>query len=136
MLFGGMMVGKADIARLIGRFQSIGNFIYSAKLFARYLVDRLKYPRGTRLMMGNALDRSAVLQFASSVKCQSCSTRRSSILIGDQNGVTGARLTSGGKEMLVRTRKGVVLATGGYGHNKGFRSAFMPQPVPRIFHEL
>ena len=54
-MFGGMMVGKADIARLIGRFHSIGNFIYSAKLFARYLVDRLKYPRGTRLMMGNAL---------------------------------------------------------------------------------
>ena len=55
MLFGGMMVGKADIARLIGRFKSIGNFIYSAKLLARYVVDRLKYPRGTRLMMGNAL---------------------------------------------------------------------------------
>ena len=48
MLFGGMMVGKADIPRLIGRFQSIGNFIYSAKLFARYLADRLKYERGTR----------------------------------------------------------------------------------------
>ncbi len=55
MLFGGMMVGKADISRLIGRFNSIANFIYCAKLLARYLVDRLKYQRGTRLMMGNAL---------------------------------------------------------------------------------
>ena len=27
-------------------------------------------------------------------------------------------------------RKGVVLATGGYAHNKHFRDAFMPQPVP------
>ena len=29
MVFGGMMVGKADIPPLIGRFQSVANFIYS-----------------------------------------------------------------------------------------------------------
>src|ERR1044072_369654 len=55
MIFCGMMVGKADISPLIGRFKSIANFVYSAKLFLRYLSDRLKYARGTRLMMGNAL---------------------------------------------------------------------------------
>jgi succinate dehydrogenase/fumarate reductase flavoprotein subunit len=129
MLFGGMMVGKADISRLIGRFQSFGNFIYSAKLLARYLVDRVKYPRGTRLMMGNALvgrlfyslrRRSVPIMFDAAIVD----------LVGDQKGVSGARLNSGSKEILVRTRRGVVLATGGYGHNKGFRSAFMPQPVP------
>src|SRR4029079_15208568 len=53
MLFGGMMVGKPDLAPLIGRFRSLKNFVYAAKLFGRYLVDRLRYPRGTRLMMGN-----------------------------------------------------------------------------------
>ena len=129
MLFGGMMVGKADIARLIGRFKSIGNFIYSAKLLARFLVDRLKYPRGTRLMMGNAL-----------IGRLFYSLRRHNVpimfdaaivdLVGDRGGVTGARLTSGGKDIVVRARRGVVLATGGYGHNKGFRTTFMPQPVP------
>ena len=55
MVLGGMMVGKADIPPLLGRFQSIGNFLYSAKLFARYLMDRLRYQRGTRVMLGNAL---------------------------------------------------------------------------------
>src|SRR5262249_60065688 len=55
MVLGGMMVGKADISPLIGRFRSISNFVYSAKLLLRYLFDRLKYARGTRLMMGNAL---------------------------------------------------------------------------------
>jgi hypothetical protein len=55
MVLGGMMVGKADISPLIGRFRSIANFAYSAKLFLRYLSDRLTYARGTRLMMGNAL---------------------------------------------------------------------------------
>src|SRR4029079_7211126 len=55
MVFGGIMVGKADIPRLIGRFHSISNFIYSAKLFARYLVDRLTYRRGTPLLLGTRL---------------------------------------------------------------------------------
>jgi len=129
MLFGGMMVGKADISRLIGRFNSIGNFIYSAKLLARYLADRLNYPRGTRLMMGNAL-----------IGRLFYSLRRNRVpimfdaaiadLAGDRNGIKGARLRSGGKDILVKARRGVVLATGGYGHNRNFRAAFMPKPVP------
>ena len=55
MVFGGMMVGKADIAPLVGRFKSLANFRHAAKLFGRYLLDRTRYPRGTRLVMGNAL---------------------------------------------------------------------------------
>jgi len=129
MLFGGMMVGKADISRLIGRFDSIANFIYSAKLFARYLADRLTYQRGTRLMMGNALvgrlfyslrKRKVPILFDAPIV----------ELTGDRRGVKGARLNVGGEEIFVKARKGVVLATGGYGHNKRFREAFMPQPVP------
>ena len=129
MVFGGMMVGKADIAPLIGRFKSFGNFIYSAKLFARYLADRLKYPRGTRIMMGNALigrlfyslrKRGVPILFHASI----------ADVTGDRRGVSGARVTVDGKEILVKTRKGVVLATGGYAHNESFRQTFMPQPVP------
>jgi succinate dehydrogenase/fumarate reductase flavoprotein subunit len=129
MLFGGMMVGKADIGPLIGRFDSIANFIYSAKLFARYLTDRLTYRRGTRLMMGNALigrlfyslrKRKVPILFDAPIVQ----------IIGDRRRVTGARLKLDDREMSVTARRGVVLATGGYGHNKHFREAFMPQPVP------
>src|SRR6478735_1721155 len=51
-------------------------------------------------------------------------------LMGDARGITGARVSVGAKEIVVKVRKGVVLATGGYAHNKRFRDAFMPQPVP------
>ena len=130
MVFGGMMVGKADIPPLIGRFKSVANFVYSAKLFARYLADRLRYPRGTRVMMGNALigrlfyslkKRNVPILFNSTIP----------ELIGDRNGVSAARIVTGNKDILVKARKGIVLATGGYAHNKDFRAAFMPHPVPQ-----
>ena len=129
MVLDGMMIGKADIAPLIGRFKSLANFSHAAKLFIRYLLDRTRYPRGTRLVMGNAL--TARLFF---------SLRRRGVeilfdaLIADivrQNGrVLGAKIKLAGEDMYVRTRKGVILATGGYAHNKEFREAFMPRHVP------
>ena len=129
MLFGGMMIGKADLAPLIGRFKSLRNFVHAAKLFARFLVDRLRYPRGTRLMMGNALiarlfyslqKRNVPILFNAAI----------ADLIGDSKGVSGVRLNIAGKEMAIKARKGVVLATGGYARNEEFRRSFMPQPVP------
>jgi succinate dehydrogenase/fumarate reductase flavoprotein subunit len=129
MVFGGMMVGKPDLAPLIGRFKSLHNFVYSAKLFARYLLDRLRFPRGTRLMMGNAL----VARLFHSLRRRKVPILFNAAIIdllGDKQNVIGARLTVAGKEMSVKTRKGVVLATGGYAHNEEFRRRFMPQPVP------
>jgi succinate dehydrogenase/fumarate reductase flavoprotein subunit len=129
MVFGGMMVGKADISPLIGRFRSISNFVYSAKLFLRYLSDRLKYARGTRLMMGNAL----IARLFYSLRKRNVPILFDASIIeidGDRHGVKGAQLKVGDRKILVKARKGVVLATGGYAHNKGFRDAFMPRPVP------
>ena len=95
MVFGGMMVGKADIPPLIGRFRSLANFVYSAKLLTRYFFDRLRYARGTRIMMGNALvgrlydslrRRKVPILFGASIV----------ELLGDRNGVTGARVNLDG----------------------------------------
>jgi succinate dehydrogenase/fumarate reductase flavoprotein subunit len=129
MLLGGMMVGKEDIPRLIGRFRSPSNFIHSARLLARYFTDRLRFPRGTRVTMGNAL----VGRLFYSLKKRNVPVLFDTAIVdlaGDRHGVTGARLSAGGKEIMVKTRKGVVLATGGYAHNRKFRAAFMPQPTP------
>jgi succinate dehydrogenase/fumarate reductase flavoprotein subunit len=129
MVFGGMMIGKADIAPLIGRFKSLSNFRHAARLFIRYLLDRTRYPRGARLVMGNAL--MARLFF-------SLRKRGVEILfdapiadvVREDGRVVGATIKLADEEMYVTTRKGVVLATGGYAHNKRFREAFMPHPVP------
>ena len=126
MILGGMMVGKDDIPRLLGRFSSFANFAHSAKLVARFLSDRLRYSRGTRLVMGNAL---VARLYHSLRRCGVPVLFEASIetLFAGADGVTGAVLSSGGKSLTVATRKGVVLATGGYAHNASLRGAFMPE---------
>ena len=127
MVLGGMMVGKDDIPRLLGRFQSLRNFVHSAKLLARYLADRLRFSRGTRLVMGNAL----VARLYHSLRKQRVPVLFETTiedLVGGPAGVTGAVLRHGGERIVVRARRGVVLATGGYAHNAGLRAAFMPEP--------
>jgi succinate dehydrogenase/fumarate reductase flavoprotein subunit len=129
MVLGGMMVGKVDFAPLIGRFKSLNNFIYAAKLFARYLMDRVRYRRGTRLMMGNAL----VARLFHSLRKRKVPILFDAAivdLLGDKTRVMGARVNVSGKVLSIGARRGVVLATGGYARNEEFRRAFMPQPVP------
>src|SRR5436190_2453730 len=55
MVLGGMMVGKTDIPSLLRPFHSWTNLANATRLLARQVLDRIKHPRGTRLIMGNAL---------------------------------------------------------------------------------
>lgn len=129
MVLGGMMVGKDDIAKLIGRFRSLGNFVHGAKLALRYYSDRLRYSRGTRVVMGNAL--------VSRLYC-SLLERKVPVLFGatitellkDHDRIAGAIISANGRMQRIGVRKGVVIATGGYGHNDDMRKQFMPAPTP------
>jgi len=129
MVLGGMMAGKEDIPRLIHRFKSWSNFVYAGKLFARYLMDRLSYSRGSRVVMGNAL--AARLFY--SLKQQQVpiwfDTRVQS-LIQDNGRVVGVVMCQAGTQLRIRTRQGLVIATGGYGHHAEMRAQFMPKPTP------
>ena len=121
MVLGGMMVGKTDIAPLVGRYSSTANFMHAARLVARYAADRLTYPRGTRLVMGNAL----VARLLYSLRRQSVAIAFQAPLvelIADDEGVIGARVG----DLRVKARRGVVLATGGYGQNRALRAAYLP----------
>ncbi|MGA0542437.1 FAD-dependent oxidoreductase [Neotabrizicola sp. VNH66] len=129
MVFGGMMVGKMDIPRLLGRFRSVGNFAYAAGLFLRYLTDRLRFSRGTRLVMGNAL---VARMFHSLLKLgvRPEFDTRLDRLVTEGGRVTGAVLTGPGGPFTVTARHGVVLATGGFAHNAAYRRRLMPDPMP------
>lgn len=129
MLFGGMMVGKVDIEKLVTRWRSASSFAHAASLFLRYLGDRLRYRRGTRLTMGNAL----VARLYYSLKKQKVPVLFDSPvseLVVEDGKVTGAVISESGTERRIRARRGVVFATGGFAHDRAFRERFMPQPTP------
>ena len=123
------MVSRADLPHLVNRYRSLASFAYSAKLALRYMTDRLRYPRGTRLVMGNAL----VARLYYSLKKQGVPVwlnARVSEILWEDGAVAGAVVLSHEGEKRLRARKGVVSATGGFGHNRKMREAFMPTPTP------
>jgi glycine/D-amino acid oxidase-like deaminating enzyme len=124
MLFGGMMVGKADIVTLLGARRSLAKALGAAALVGRYAMDRLRHERGTRLVMGNALvarlfhslrKRGVPILFDSPL----------SALLREAGQLTGVALANGQR---IGARKGVVLAAGGLGRSD-LRRKLMRRPV-------
>ncbi len=124
MVLGGLMVGKADINALLGRFQSRSHFLHSARIVGRYALDRLKgYGRGTRLVMGNALVAQLLFSLTRAgvnvvygARCQN--------LLRQEGRVTGALMQHQGTQRAYHARVGVVLCAGGIGHHPQMRRAF------------
>jgi len=54
-VLGGMMGDRTDINHLLALTKSFASFKHSLRIIARHGLDRLSHPRGTRLVMGNAL---------------------------------------------------------------------------------
>ncbi len=128
MPLGGMMVGKDDIAPLLHPFASVSAFRHAGKLLLRYASDRLKYRRGTRLVMGNAL----VARLFHSLRQREVPIRFDTSLaelITDQGGVIGVTVKRSNSHRTIRARRGVVLATGGFGGSAVLRAKYLPQPL-------
>ena len=124
MVLGGMMVGKDDIPVLLKPLASPRAFAAAAKLLLRHAADRLRYPRGTRLVMGNAL----VARLFYSLKSRSVPIAFDATLVALVRGkerVEGAVVDFGDKRQTIRARRGVVLATGGFAPNATLRAEYM-----------
>jgi succinate dehydrogenase/fumarate reductase flavoprotein subunit len=114
MALGGMMIGRDDIEPLTQPFGSLASFRKALSLLWRQACDRLKYPRGTRLLMGNALTGRLLL----SLKAQRVSIRMNTTLqelIVEDGRVTGAVVSIDNEQQRITARRGVILATGGFG---------------------
>ncbi len=126
----GMMAGADEIKHLLLAGRSVQSTIYAIKLFARYGSDRLRYRRGTRLLMGNALcgrflyslNRRGIPIWTGAVARE---------LVVDGNRVAGVVLQRDGRTTRVLARRGIVLATGGFAHSKRLQALLLPEPVAR-----
>ncbi|MEZ0605419.1 FAD-dependent oxidoreductase [Paraburkholderia sp. IW21] len=126
MGLGGMMVARTDLDALLAPFASTKNFSRTLAVVGRYVMDRLRYPRGTQLVMGNAL--AARLFY--SLRKQKVEVRFETPLIElviEQGEVTGAVVEQKGTgRRRIRARRGVVLATGGITRHPVLRKQLFP----------
>jgi succinate dehydrogenase/fumarate reductase flavoprotein subunit len=118
--FGGMMVGRNDLPHVFQMTRSMRSALHVARMLARQARDRLSYRRGTRLVNGNALIASlAVNAFQRGIPLWLASPIVELVREGDD--VTGAIVEREGRRLQIKTRRGVVLACGGFPSNDELR---------------
>jgi succinate dehydrogenase/fumarate reductase flavoprotein subunit len=124
-LLGGMMVDRVDINHLLNANRSVASAWHATKLVARYAADYLRFGRGARLVMGNAL--VGRLYHALRQRNVAILTSTGVLRLTEHEGrVAGAVLQSADQTCEVRCRRGVILATGGLSHDPVFRKQLMP----------
>jgi succinate dehydrogenase/fumarate reductase flavoprotein subunit len=124
-LFGGMMVDRIDIGHLLNATRAPASFAHAARLMLRYGADRVRHKRGTRLVMGNAL--AGRLFYSLKQRGVPVLTSTRVIELIEENGrIAGAQLESAGGTFTVRSRRGVVLATGGLTRHPELRRRLSP----------
>ncbi|MGQ0509152.1 MAG: FAD-dependent oxidoreductase [Betaproteobacteria bacterium] len=129
MLCGGMMVTRGEAARLLRAGRSLDGTLLGARLTLRYLADRLRHARGTRLVLGNALV-ARLFHALLERKVQVWTETRTTRLTG-RDSVSGVVAHRGGKELRIGARRGVVLAGGGFPAGEALREKHFRQPVAR-----
>ena len=129
MVLGGMMITMTDAKHLLAVTRSFTSWREGMKLVLRFFTDRLRgYHRGTRLVLGNAL---AARLFKSVLDCDVPYWLNAPLqaLHVDGTGVQGITVLRDGQPVNVRSRRGVVLATGGFPWSDALRKELYPHPT-------
>jgi succinate dehydrogenase/fumarate reductase flavoprotein subunit len=128
MLFGRMMVTRGEAAQLLRVDRSLRATWLGVRLLERYLRDRTRHARGTRLVLGNALVArlfKAVLDRGVRV----WTGARSERLLQRDGRICGVEVMHEGQAVTVQARCGVVLAGGGFPANAAWRARHLPAPL-------
>ena len=128
-LLGGMMVDRTDIGHLLSAARSMKSLLHTAKLLARYGCDRLRYPRGSRLVMGNALAGRLLYSLIQRDVDILTETSLEKIVRDGHGHVTSAVLVSGGVSRDIKIHGGLILAGGGFSRHAGRRFAALKTDV-------
>jgi succinate dehydrogenase/fumarate reductase flavoprotein subunit len=117
--FIGMMFNStnADLKHFFNATRSIGSAMYVARRLASHIIDLARYRRGVNVTSGNALAArlaKTALDFGIPILTNTGARE----LIKENGRVIGALVTHEGTESRITARRGVVLACGGFPHDK------------------
>lgn len=123
MLFGKIMLDRADLAHLLRPWASARSMWRSAALIGKYCRDRLRRTRGAQLRSGNALVARLVHSLDARGVPLLLNTELVELIIQD-GGVSGAVVNRNGVVQRILSRRGVLLASGGNAANAAARDRF------------
>ncbi len=133
-VLGGMMVDRTDINHLLALTKSWTSFGHAVKIVLRHANDRLRGPRGTRLVMGNALVGRLLYSLSklSNVTLQLNTPLTSLLGPGPPAAaVNCVRVLQGGQTKTIHIKGGVILASGGFNRHAGLRKTLLPLADPQ-----
>jgi len=120
MILGGLMVSRPEAPLLARPFSSWAAFKFASRSMLRYAADRLRYRRGTRLLLGNAL--VASLYFTLRERGVEIWTDTAMVeLMRDRSRVQGAAFMRDGRRIVIQASRATVLGTGGFTSNPELR---------------
>ena len=123
--FGTMQVDQVDMARFTGAFRSFSNLLFSSRRFLSFLVDMVRFGKGTHMSNGNAL--VGRLLYSSVNRGVEFWNNTTAVQPVTKNGaVIGLIVRKDGSDVAIRARKGVVLASGGFGRSTKDQRAYIP----------
>jgi FAD binding domain len=121
MLFGGMMLDRADIPHFRRLSRSPRSALRVARLLLRYGWERCFVDRGATLYLGNALAARLLYSLQQRGVELRCGAGVAGLVVEDGAAV-GVRLAG----ETLRARRGIVLATGGFSHDPALRARLLP----------
>jgi FAD binding domain len=119
-VLGGMMVDRTDINHLLAMTKSWASFKHATKIVLRHVLDKLRYPRGTRLVMGNALVARVLYSLTQQTKVTLALNTSVEALSG-----SAVTIKQDGIVHSVIARKGVILASGGFNRHPVLREQML-----------
>jgi 3-oxosteroid 1-dehydrogenase len=125
------LMGYSNIEGAVLLSKAPGWFKLILRLSGQYFSDvfwRLRSRRSRRLTMGNALIgrlRKSLMDLNVPIWL-SCPAKE---LLVEDGAVVGIKAQQGGKDVTIRARKGVILASGGFEHSQALREKYLPNPT-------
>ncbi|MEZ5749337.1 MAG: FAD-dependent oxidoreductase [Caenibius sp.] len=121
---GGMMIDLFDL-EYIDRLPAPGALWHMARIAIRFVLDKRKLGRGSRLTMGNSLA-GRLLRSALDAGVDLFENAPVEGLVVTDGKVTGIRAMMDGKPAEISAARGVILAAGGFSANAAMRKAYIP----------
>jgi 3-oxosteroid 1-dehydrogenase len=125
------LMGYSNVEGAVLLSKAPGWFKLILKLSWQYFSDvgwRLRSRRSRRLTMGNALVgrlRRSLMDLNVPIWL-SCPAKE---LLTEEGAVVGILAQQDGKDVAIRARKGVILASGGFEHSQALREKYLPNPT-------